>query len=348
MWIAGLLLLIAMPLHAAQSGRPASSQPGARTTSSPDDATDRQALIEALIDKWGPSIQQAQGADVTIWRERLTNWFAKADLANLRVALQRDTYDAAMAALLGRGDRVTDATVLSGRPGSTGSPAPRLGDLTADLSYTPVAPCRIADTRISGSGPVLAGGTRSFVAMNSANLTAQGGSATGCGTVGLAATAVALNITAVTPSAAGFATVYPYGTTQPPTANMNYAAGAVVNSAVIAQIPNPIAGYDFSVYSFAQSHYVIDIVGYFAPNAATALECIDGPAGSLTVGVVSYVIVTAPACPSGYTATGINCDADSSDVALRRSRIGECAATNTAASQATFTAWNTCCRVPGR
>lgn len=176
-----------------------------------------------------------------------------------------------------------------------------LGALSNDLVFTPVAPCRIIDTRSTAAGTIPANSTRSFVAINSSSFTGQGGSSTNCGTLGLSATAVAVNVTAVTPAAAGFATIYPYGTAQPLASSINYAAGAVVNNALTIQIPNPLSSFDFTIYSAAQSHYVADIVGYYAPPVATALQCqetantivSDIPANGGTANAV------APACPAG-------------------------------------------------
>src|SRR5256885_16998335 len=75
------------------------------------------------------------------------------------------------------------------------APAPDvLGDSAADLSYTPVTPCRILDTRIVG-GPIAAGGQRNFL-VTGTNLSSQGGSATGCG-VPTAGTAAVINFVAV-------------------------------------------------------------------------------------------------------------------------------------------------------
>ena len=80
-----------------------SSLPGLRT----------EALsLDALVAKWAPYVQSAFGADVDMWRERLTLQFAKGDETNLRAALLRDSFEGAMATLVGRGDRVNDAEIL--------------------------------------------------------------------------------------------------------------------------------------------------------------------------------------------------------------------------------------------
>lgn len=233
----------------------------ATVISGPASPSERHALIEALLAKWGPYVQSTFGADVNVWRDRLTMRFMNADATNLREALQRDTYDSVLATLIGRGHLAGGADVSRASTADedvTSPTAGKFGDLNQDLVYTPLAPCRILDTRSTGAGAIAANSTRNFVAINAGNFTSQGGSATNCGTLGLSATAVAINLTAVTPAGAGYATAYPFGTTQPLAASVNYSASAIVNNALIVQIPNPLSSFDFTVYTFAQSHYVAD------------------------------------------------------------------------------------------
>lgn len=231
-----------------------------------------------------------------------------------------------------------------------------LGSLGNDLVFTPVAPCRIIDTRSTVAGAIAANSTRNFVAFNVNNFTGQGGSATNCGTNPLNATAVAVNVTAVTPAAAGFATIYPFSTTQPLASSINYAAGAVVNNALIVQTPNPEATFDFTIYTSAQSHYVADFVGYFAPPVATALQCVDvASTGAVTLPASGTAAISSGSCAAGYTISGGSCLGSSSNANLVTSRIGVgggnyyfCAYQNSSATATTVDAIARCCRVPGR
>ena len=131
----------------------------------------RDALVKAMLDKWEGWVEVTYGADVRTWRQRLAARLQGADLANLQVAVSANSYEEAMATLLGR------STPAPARP--AGAVVARLGDLLADLTYTPVPPCRIVDTRVTGSA-IAAGGTANFVAVNVSNYSVQGGSATGC------------------------------------------------------------------------------------------------------------------------------------------------------------------------
>jgi hypothetical protein len=314
---------------------------------------ERGQLTRQFVRKWGLYVQQVHDIDVRTWSERMVPQFVTVDSDNFRNALKRNTFEGALDTLNGTGHRMSDERVITKlaneQIAKAGGNTKSLGALSNDLVYTPIAPCRIIDTRSTAAGAIAANSTRSFVAINASNFTSQGGSATNCGTLGLNATAVAVNVTAVTPTNAGYATAFPFGTPQPVAASVNYAAGAIVNNALIVQIPNPLSSFDFTIYTFAQSHYVVDIVGYFAPPLATELACLDVP-GTATPLPTGFTTVSAAGCPTGYTSVSLNCDTSNfnSILAGQRESAGTCFFNNTTASTYSGTAIRKCCRVPGR
>lgn len=340
-----ILLGLGAPALAARPGA-ASPQP-ARVDASELSPAERGELTRQLVLKWGHYVERVHGVPMATWAERMVPSLIRADSTNFREAVQRDTFEGAMAELGGGGRLLSDAEVIDKLAAGQEDGTLTLGALGNDLVYTPVAPCRILDTRVAG-GQIAANGTRNFVAINASNFTSQGGSATNCGTLGLSATAVAINLTAVTPAGAGFATAYPFGTTQPLASSVNYTAGAVVNNALIVQIPNPLASFDMTIYTFAQSHYVADIVGYFAPPVATALQCVDTANSVVNVPAGGTANATAPACAAGYTPTATNCEASDWLVPFVFFHAGTCSARNNSASAQDIRASRTCCRVPGR
>jgi hypothetical protein len=318
---------------------------------------ERGELTRKFVNKWGPYVQRVYGVPVGVWAKRMVPNFVTTDSSNFRNALKRDTYEGAMAELTGTGHRLSDDSIITklalidAEPGDGASRVVTrtLGALTNDLVYTPVQPCRILDTRSTAAGAIAANSTRSFIAAGTSSYTSQGGSATNCGMFSVVPTAVAINLTAVTPTAAGFATAFPYSTTQPLAASVNYASGAIVNNAVIVQVPNPIASFDFTVYTFAQSHYVADIVGYFAPPVATALQCIETANENLDIaGNGGTGNAVAPACAAGYTQTATNCETTSWLMPIVFFQSGTCSARNGDTATRTLRASRTCCRVPGR
>lgn len=321
---------------------------------------ERGALAQQFVLKWAAHVHGEYGIAPQVWARRMVPSFVAADAHNFRNALVSDTFEAASAELTGTGHRlpVRTARQLPARGAPLRAAAkPRiaaraLGDAAADLVYTPITPCRIADTRVASPGAVPAGGTRDLV-VRSPSFFSQGGSSSDCGTQYITVAAVALNVTAVAPSIPGFATVYPYGTARPGTASLNYAAGAIVNNAIIASVPNPPAFYDFTLYSYAQSHYVIDIVGYFAAPRATALACFDEYSTPVTLPAGNLSMLELQ-CPSGYTAVGgsiIGLDPQGATLSLSYpsgDNAWTTAITNNAAVERSYSHGVRCCRVPGR
>ena len=337
----------AAPQPGAIGTRQAQQAPAA---SKPLSARERTQLSRALTTQWGNYVQRVYGVESTVWAQRMAPNLAAADTDNLRNALARDTFEGAMAELGGAGVKLSDDKTIDVLAAAGGTPTPQaLGALSNDLVYTPIQPCRIIDTRSTAAGSIANNSTRSFVAINASSFTSQGGSATNCGTLGLNATAVAINLTAVTPAAAGYATAYPFGTAQPVASSVNYTAGAIVNNALIVQIPNPLSSFDFTVYSFAQSHYVADIVGYFAPPVATALQCQETANTDLSIAANGGTgNANAPACATGYTQTATNCETTSWLMPIVYFQSGTCSARNGDTTAQTLRASRTCCRVPGR
>jgi hypothetical protein len=150
---------------------------------------------------------------------------------------------------------------------STGNGPSNLGDSQADLVYTPVAPCRIIDTRLAG-GPIAAGATRGF-RVTGTDLSAQGGSPTGCGIPSGPATAAVINFVAVNPGGPGDLRMTPFGTPMPTASIINYAAVPglnIANGPTVAICDPAVAmcSSDFTIQADASStHVVADVQGYF-------------------------------------------------------------------------------------
>lgn len=327
---------------------------------------ERGELTRQFILKWGPYVQGGQGIPVRAWALRMVPTFVEADPANFRRALKRETFEGALAEFGGRGQRLTDEQVIDahaaagipGRPELQAMAAKTLGSITNDLVFTPVTPCRIFDTRVAG-GIVTAGATRSFLAVAispSANFSSQGGSNTNCNVAAVGASAVVLNVTAVTPSNVGFTTVWKYGEARPLAAGITYNAGQLISNSVVVGIPNPLGILDISLYSSAQAHYVADIVGYFSPPEATGFDCTNTTVQSFTIAANSTNFFNNPACPAGYTPTVPYCWTAIAGVRSQGSGYNA-----NSPSNATFCSWenntpagqtvfggNVCCRVPGR
>ena len=132
---------------------------------------------------------------------------------------------------------------------------------TGGLSYYPLAPTRFLDTRsgtdtYNGSIAALAGGTALPVQMRGTATTSSG-----MVTVPAAAQAYVFNMTAVTPTANTYLTVYPAGATPPGSSNLNAAIKTVVPNLVIT---GTTAGAIDIFSSSGNTALVIDLAGYYA------------------------------------------------------------------------------------
>jgi hypothetical protein len=250
--------------------------------------TDKTAYAASIVARWEESAREAGRWDRNFSSD-LLGALVKLDTENLLAAGEASTYKGMMTVL------------ATGHAENASSSTPNaLGDIADDLVYTPITPCRIVDTRAAVGGAVGAGTTRTFD-VDGASFTSQGGSATGCGIPFGVAQAVTMTIVAVQPAAIGYLRAWGLGTA-PNTSVVNYVAGEVI--ADTAPIPvAPGSGNDFSIFSLATSHVVIDVLGYYAAPVATALDCITVSSAVTPVAVNTWTAIDAN-CPAGRTATG--------------------------------------------
>jgi hypothetical protein len=155
---------------------------------------------------------------------------------------------------------VSDETDAAGDIGYTNYASLGKYTITAELdspvdTFVPVNVTRLLDTRDTAA-PILTGSTR--------NLTVTGGSSG----IPANATAVALNVAAVTPVSNGHLRVFPAGTPLPNASVVNFTAGKNTPNHVIAKVG---AGGQISIYAGNQTHVIVDINGYFVESAAGSL-----------------------------------------------------------------------------
>jgi hypothetical protein len=122
-------------------------------------------------------------------------------------------------------------------------------------SLQSVVPARLLDTRPGQTtidGLFQGAGVRAAESVTELKVTGRGG-------VPNDASAVLMNLTAVTPDGPGFFTVYPCGETRPLASNVNYVAGQIVPNAVLAKIGT---NGNVCIYTKAASHILADVNGY--------------------------------------------------------------------------------------
>ena len=315
----------------------------------------RGQWVYRIVERWAPHVREAYGTEMRRWADAMAPQFAQASLAQLQRAAQARDFQAMNDALLSGGVRSAGAA----KPASAAVPtasrtsapptAKALGDIDKDLVYVPVTPCRILDTRVVG-GPIMANSFRDFDLTDVVRFAGQGGDTSNCnvGDKGSFA-AAALNITVVTPNMAGYITAFPYLASQPTAATINYVAGDIRNGLAIVRLDQTPATYEFSVYSFAQTHLVADVVGYFREPEATGLECVT--VSSAQASGRGLATADSPICPIGHTIVSGSCD---SNAALYQSITGsnshKCSTWYPASPTTVLyvTAHARCCRIPGR
>jgi hypothetical protein len=138
------------------------------------------------------------------------------------------------------------------------SAAPDANGVAGLLFYPLSAPARLLDTRAGFTACYAPGAP---LAAGSVRTQAARGACAGS-TVPVTALAVLGNATVVTPVGDGHIILYPSGAAQPVVSNLNYVAGQIIPNAF-----NVTVGGDgaFQIYTPTQTHFIIDLSGYFAP-----------------------------------------------------------------------------------
>jgi alpha-tubulin suppressor-like RCC1 family protein len=134
-------------------------------------------------------------------------------------------------------------------------------DLTGELpasGLTPTAPLRLVDTRSPNTtfdNQYAGEGLRAPGSIYEIDIRGRNGIAN-------TATSVALNITVTAPNAPGYITVYPCGTTQPGSSNLNYTTGQTIANAVISQLGT---NGKICIFNTTTTHLIIDTNGTTGP-----------------------------------------------------------------------------------
>jgi hypothetical protein len=317
--------------------------------------TPRGEMVHRIVMKWGVHVQQAYRADVHDWTRAMAPIFANSSLENLRRAANARSFEQMNDALLGPAAG-GGATPKMRNVADRRFVAKQLGDDGIDQTYTPITPCRVIDTRNAG-GVIPANGSRNFEFTGRANFAFQGG-ASSCPGLPLsgAVSAVALNVTVVFPNGDGFVTAYPFGQTRPLASTVNYTSNDIRGNLALVPLGRSLSSdFEVSIYSFAQTHIVADMVGYFAPPQATSFDCTAGDQDTVLIQPNSATTFSAECFQDPgltYTVVGGGCDVASDNARIVKSYntdlLHTCRVRNDSNTVIQATAIVRCCRVPGR
>ncbi len=278
-------------------------------------ARDKQTFINNFIASWAPNVDGGLFGDVSSelrpLMEAATPWRLYAaslvgDYSGMVQVLRGEVSAGKVIKTLNSPQ--PHATASSALSANTVSPF-NLGAPTSQLVFTPIPPCRIADTRGSGArtGILAAGVPRTFDLTTDAFTKGQGGSSSCVGLPNFSFYAWSVNITLTGYSTTGFVEAYPFGGSVPTAsvANFGPALAAIANSTTLTGCYS--CSDDINILSSAPTHVILDVYGYYeVPSGfATGAITITKLAGtSTTVAAGAYTQVAGASCPAGTTIIG--------------------------------------------
>jgi len=310
------------------------------------------AKVQGLIAQAPPLFQQSILASKT-----------KAEFAaNLAILeqMQKGTLESSANAVKG--------LAASGKLQPKGVVDPNLGaDFPFDLVYTPLAPCRIMDTRnASGASGVqgpLAGNTLyhipGYITFGQ-NWSQYGQLAplSDCGLNSLSDTwATAIVITILHPNFDAYLGVSDSNTLSTVLSNvaLNFTHGQGLSTMyIVPQISHTLIF--FAMPAGLSAHVIFDVVGYFAPSRATLLDCAS-VTNSVALTTANTLYSITATCAPGRVLTGGGCYFENSGSNQRLNvhswsnanpdTTWLCAGKSDTAGDALYVGAR-CCRVPGR
>jgi len=211
--------------------------------------------------------------------------------------------------------------------------AAALGEAVSSLVFTPIAPCRIVDTRgVGAAGPgartgIMAAGSQRTFDLSAAGLTeGQGGEMSCAGLPAYQHKAWAVNVTVFGYAVNGHLTVWPLDYTKPATSFMNFfpAAYAVANAGTVTGCNGCVNSIYVSVA--ATTHVIIDVMGYYEEATGFAGGAVTWLAGpdinwSIPPGDTINNWNTGGSCPAGTVVIGGGAEIDNADLLTSAHRV---------------------------
>ena len=186
-----------------------------------------------------------------------------------------------------------------------------LGATTDSLVFTPIAPCRMVDTRGVGvrTGIVNPGTPRVFDLTTTGYTKGQGGATSGCaGLPSFSNLGWAANVTVTGHTASGNVRAYAAAGAVPATSFINFfpAASALANAGTLTGCYS--CTDDVAIAAFAApTHVIIDVMGYYeqATGFAVGTPVVTRLAGTSTsVAAGAFTVVYGASCPAGTVTVG--------------------------------------------
>jgi hypothetical protein len=183
------------------------------------------------------------------------------------------------------------------------------GALTQELVFYPIEACRIYDSRtatLAGLQGPMTPGTQRSVSVNDSTVI-QGGTVD-CQTqvpdLGNDPPALAITLTAASPTGPGNLRTFPAGGTVPGVAMLTYTTGTTISTGTVTSSCTS-CGSELTVRNqgAGNTDVVIDVVGYFHAPLVQGLSCTTQTASQTPAVGATFSFLT-PVCPAGSTLTG--------------------------------------------
>lgn len=326
-------LAVLLPLAPVPAMAATLDKPGATAISF---ATDYDRVIDAIVAQ-RVAQNQLTAAQALVAREQMQIQFRSLSAVEQRRLLAASRNLGSEEAVLAAGAALHAAIVDEARkalaeaqaatnkepnvPGAYVGPQPKLG-FTGEYVFVPtVGPCRVADSRFSIFGQLGATAARQVWGYSDGFGYAWGTDQGGTGTAGLGNCAG--TVYTMTPPASVVATIavvntltqgsmraWNGGTTLTVGGVLGWNAGDLISNTTVIPMDRSIPAYpgsggkrDFGLYnnSGGPVDFVVDVVGYFIVNLATALDCVNEFNPSVNIPANSSLLESSPACPAGYT-----------------------------------------------
>jgi hypothetical protein len=275
----------------------------------------------------------------------------------------------------GMAKKLAAASGANQAAGGIANDSQKLAPSDNEYIFVPTDPCRVSDTRSWPTwGTMGAQRVRhSWVWANGAgfNYNSQGGtgisgsgncSATNFPNALIPPVSVLATVTVVLPTAAGNLRAWNGSNTIPLASMLSFAAGQnTANTTIIpinrgvAKITGPAidttGALDIAIWneSGGAADIIVDVVGYFVKPQTYAMTCSNVFATfTQTATGTGFVSVSAPACPTGTSRTGLLCGQSGTASNMNSNGYNGGSACEWSLSQPTriYTAYNICCTLP--
>jgi hypothetical protein len=322
--------------------------------------TPAQALVarEQMQIQFSTLSKEAKDKIIALVRDMRTEESAAA----LATALQNAVTDEARQALV-------DAQGKLDAQASQAHPAPKLGG-DGDLVFVAtVGPCRVWDSRF-GMGALGAFSATQVYAYSSfagylwSTGDSQGGTGTAgsgncAGTVypGVVPVSVVATVAVTNTGSNGSLRAWNGGTTLTVGGIVGWIAGETISNTTVIPMnrsitPYPGSGFkrDLGLYNNSPTAIdtIVDVVGYFIVNQATALDCTTVYGTNTNIPANSSTLLANPACTTGYAAVGTSANLQNGLYISTNDVNTGCRLGNLTGGGLLGSCNTVCCRVPGR